>query len=82
MGSSISEEQVALLQQHCPTLRFLTVMLDGDDAGCKAANIVAAQLAKHWWARIAALPEGEEPDTTARGDLERLLGRRPGGEQG
>ena len=26
MGSSISEEQVALLSAHCPALRFLTIM--------------------------------------------------------
>ena len=55
MGTSISEEQIALLQQHCPSLRFLTVMLDGDDAGEKAGDIVCAALAKHWWVRIAAL---------------------------
>ena len=76
MGSSISEEQGALLQQHCPALRFLTVMLDGDEAGRKQADSVAVYLARHWWVRIAALQEGEEPDTLTQGELERLLGRR------
>ena len=28
MGGSISEEQVALLREHCPSLRFVTVCLD------------------------------------------------------
>jgi DNA primase len=55
MGSSLSNEQVALLRD-CPALRFVTVMLDGDEAGQKAGDIVAIQLAKHWWIRIVALP--------------------------
>lgn len=75
MGSSISEEQIALLQQHCPALRFVSVMLDGNEPGRKAAEIVAARLARHWWARIATLPDGEEPDTVAHDQLEQLLRR-------
>ena len=31
MGGSISEEQVALLLEHCPALRFVTVCLDADE---------------------------------------------------
>jgi DNA primase len=75
MGSSISESQVALLREHCPTLRFVSVMLDGDDAGRSAAPEVAARLAKHWWTRIVALPEGTQPDTVDIDVLEELLGR-------
>src|SRR5918995_1095178 len=33
MGSSMSEAQVALLREHCPALRLVSVMLDGDEAG-------------------------------------------------
>jgi DNA primase len=76
MGSSIAEEQVALLREHCPALRFVTVMLDGDEAGRKAGDIIAARLAKHWWTRTVALPDGTQPDTVAHGQLEHLLGRK------
>jgi DNA primase len=74
MGSSLSDEQVALLRD-CPALRFVTVMLDGDEAGQKAGDIIAAQLAKHWWTRIVALPDGTQPDTVEQSVLEQLLGR-------
>ena len=73
MGTSISEEQVVLLRAHCPVLRHITVMMDGDEAGREAAPEIAACLARHWWVRIAALPEGTEPDTVKRPELEKLL---------
>jgi DNA primase len=75
MGSSISDEQVALLREHCPALRYVSVMLDGDEAGRKAADSVAARLARHWWTHIAELPDGTQPDTVALDVLEKLLGR-------
>jgi DNA primase len=74
MGSSLSDEQVALLRD-CPALRFVTVMLDGDEAGQKAGDIITARLAKHWWTRTVALPDGMQPDTVETGVLEQLLGR-------
>jgi DNA primase len=45
MGSSMSDAQVALLREHCPELRHVTVMLDGDEAGRTAAEGVAVKLA-------------------------------------
>jgi DNA primase len=48
MGSSLSDEQVALLREHCPALRFVTVMLDGGEVGQKAVDIVTARLAMYW----------------------------------
>ncbi len=76
MGSSVSDEQVALLRAHCPRLRMLTVMLDGDEAGRKAAEMVAAKLAKHWWVKIATLPDGGQPDTVSETELLVALGRK------
>ncbi len=76
MGSSVSDEQLSLLRTHCPSLRFVTVCLDGDDAGRKASELVAAQLAKHWWVRIATLPDGMHPDTTLEAELLAALGRK------
>ena len=76
MGGSISEEQVALLREHCPHLKAVTVMLDGNEAGRKAAGAVALSLARHWWVRLAELPEGEQPDTASVPMLNVML-RRP-----
>jgi hypothetical protein len=50
-------------------------MLDGDEAGRKAADDVAVRLARHWWTRIVSLPDGGQPDTIDVGELEQLLGR-------
>jgi DNA primase len=77
MGSSISEEQVALLKEHCRELRHITVMLDGDAAGREAADKVAAALARDcpWWVRIVTLPEGLQPNTVPGEELLRLIGR-------
>ena len=75
MGTSISEEQVALLQAHCPALRFVTVMLDGDAPGREASQPVCAGLARHWWTRIMALPDGTQPDTVEEKELKAFVER-------
>jgi DNA primase len=75
MGSSLGEEQVSLMLEHCPRLSFVSVMLDGDEPGRKAGDMVAARLAQNWWCRIVHLGEGEEPDTVEPAELERRLGR-------
>jgi DNA primase len=50
-------------------------MLDGDDAGRKAGDTVAARLAQNWWTRIVHLADGDEPDTIKPAAPGRLLGR-------
>ena len=69
MGSSIAEEQVRLLEEHCSNLRFVTVMLDGDEPGREAAQKVAAQLAQSWWTRFAQLADGMQPDAVEDANL-------------
>ena len=76
MGSSISEEQVGLLRERCPNLAHVTVLMDGDDAGRKAAAAVAHALSRHWWTFTALLPEGTQPDTAAGHDLLAALRRK------
>jgi DNA primase len=76
MGSSMSEEQIVLLCEHCPALRAVTLLLDGDEAGRKAAETIAPRLCPHWWTRIVALPEGTQPDTVEPATLEQLLERK------
>jgi hypothetical protein len=63
------------LREHAPNLRHVTVLLDGDEPGRKAADTVAARLAQNWWCRIVHLADGEEPDTVDPALLERRLGR-------
>jgi DNA primase len=67
--------QVALLLEQCPNLRFVTVLLDGDPPGREAADAIATRLARYRWTRIAQLPDGAQPDTIDRAELEQLLGR-------
>jgi len=38
--------------------------------------VFPSRLCLHWWTRIAALPEGTQPDTVEPATLERLLGRK------
>jgi DNA primase len=75
MGSSISDAQIALLVHHCPNLRFVTVLLDGDEAGRKASELVAGKLAWYWPVRIGALPQDMQPDTTPLPALMHAIGR-------
>jgi hypothetical protein len=73
MGTALSEEQLALLRERCPHLKAVTILLDGDDAGRAATLSIVPRLARHWWTRIAELPEGAQPDTLPHEALVRLL---------
>jgi DNA primase len=76
MGTSISAQQLELLAN--ATARHITVMLDGDEAGRAASEEVAGAIANVAWSRIVHLPDGVQPDTIDRAQLERLLGRGHG----
>ena len=76
MGTSISIQQLELLAH--ANARHITVMLDGDDAGREAAEKVAGTIANVAWSRIVHLPDGAQPDTIDRAQLERMLGRGHG----
>jgi DNA primase len=73
MGTSISVHQLELLAH--ANARHVTVMLDGDKAGKEAAETVAGAIANVAWSRIVHLPDGAQPDTLDRAQLERMLGR-------
>lgn len=77
LGTALTDEQVELLRRLAPTV---TLCLDGDRAGRAAALkaiplLVAADLP----ARVACLPDGEDPDSFVRQHgpqgLEELLSR-------
>jgi DNA primase len=76
MGTSISVQQLELLAH--ANARHITVMLDGDEAGREAAEKVAGAIGNVAWSRIVHLPEGAQPDTIDRAQLERMLGRAKG----
>jgi DNA primase len=71
MGCSLSEEQEHLLVAH---FRQVVVMLDGDDAGGKAALEIAGRLVHKVWVRVVDLPDGRQPDQLSTEELQALLG--------
>lgn len=70
MGSSLSERQRQLL---CERFKGVTLFFDGDEAGRKATNNVAAFLVQHLWVRSASCPDGKQPDELAEVLLRDLL---------
>jgi DNA primase len=76
MGTSVSKAQLELLAH--TDARHVTVMLDGDEAGRAASEEVAGAIGNVAWSRIVHLPDGAQPDTIDRAQLERLLGRGEG----
>jgi DNA primase len=72
MGRSLSDEQIALL--HSAGVRYLTVLLDGDEPGRSGASTMMARLAREpFRVKFALLPEGTEPDTVEEAVLRELL---------
>ena len=67
MGWSVSPEQVALLCDR--GVRFLTLLLDGDDAGRRARERVVPDLAAAFFVRAPLLPDGQKPDTVPEAEL-------------
>ena len=61
MGSSISDEQVLLLQ--IAGVERVTLLMDGDEAGRNACEKVLPRLAAHLFTRVGELPDGLQPDT-------------------
>jgi DNA primase len=72
MGSSMSAAQVALLRE--AGVKFLTVLLDGDEAGRSATPSMMARLATEpFLVKFGLLPEGSQPDTVPETFLRELL---------
>jgi len=70
MGCSLSEQQETSLVEQ---FRHVAVMLDGDDAGRRAAVEIAAHLAQKVWVRVVEVPQGKQPDQLAIGEIRELL---------
>jgi DNA primase len=70
MGCSMSEGQENQLAAH---FRRVIVILDGDEAGQRAAAEIAGRLVRKTWVRVVELPDGKQPDELGPEDLQRLL---------
>ena len=71
MGSALSEQQERLLVERFKTI---TLFLDGDEAGRKAAEEIAVRLLRKVHVRILEPPDGKQPDQLDHEQLRRLLG--------
>jgi DNA primase len=70
MGTTCSAHQAELVVS--AGFKFVTVILDGDDAGRKAIPEVVTTLARKVYVRTIELPEGIKPDTMSVEYLDRL----------
>lgn len=61
MGTSVSPEQVELIKK--AGFRFVTLILDGDNAGKEATPEAVNILSHGVYVRVLELPEGVKPDT-------------------
>jgi len=71
MGWSASADQIALLRDR--GTRFITLLLDGDDAGRRGRERVLPDLAASFFARAPLLPDGQKPDTLGEAELRQLV---------
>ena len=71
MGWSISAEQVELLKQRGVT--FVTLLLDGDEAGYQARDRLLPEVASSFFVRAPKLPLGVKPDTLDEAELATLI---------
>ena len=71
MGTSISDEQVALLVE--AKTKMVTVLFDGDDAGQESADTVVVSLARRLFVRAASLPVDADPASAGKEDVLALV---------
>lgn len=69
LGTSLSDRQAELLSRR----QRVTLMMDGDPAGRRAANAAAGRLELTVDVRIVRLPAGKDPDDLADEELVRLV---------
>ena len=72
MGLTLSEVQEQLLRERFPQL---VLMLDGDQAGRRASQQLAARLKGKVLLSIAEVPSGRQPDQLSSEEIGRILRR-------
>lgn len=70
MGCSLSEKQEQLLLRQ---FRRVTLVLDGDEAGRKAADEIGRRLIRRVFVRVVDVSEGNQPDQLSEEQLGLLL---------
>jgi DNA primase len=73
MGCSLSEHQRAALLGR---FNRVTLMLDGDDAGRRAAERISRELVRDLFVRVIDMADGQQPDSLQPRELETLLSPR------
>jgi DNA primase len=71
MGWAVAEEQLALMRER--GVRFVMLLLDGDDTGRRARERVLPDLASEYFVRAPLLPDGQKPDTLPERALRELV---------
>jgi len=75
MGSALYERQRRLLSER---FRKIVLMLDGDQAGCRASATVAARLAGCCLLRVIELAGGLQPDQLSQRAIQQILTKEGG----
>jgi len=70
LGVSLSEVQEQLLVERFPRL---VLMLDGDEAGRRASQQLAARLKGKVSLSVVEVPSGRQPDQLSSAEMELLL---------
>ena len=70
LGVSLSEAQEKLLLER---FQKLVLMLDGDEAGRRASQQLAARLKGKVSLSVVEVPSGRQPDQLSREEMESLL---------
>ena len=70
LGTSCSPDQAELVR--ATGFKFVTLLLDGDEPGRKAAPDILMMLARQVYVRVIELPEGVKPDKMSGDYLDRL----------
>ena len=74
MGSSMSEEQEALILERVGKQGRVTLMFDGDEAGQTCTKEVTTRLIQKIHLRMIMLKEGQQPDNLTTMEIQDLLG--------
>jgi DNA primase len=72
MGSSFSQRQSELLRSH---FDHVTLMLDGDEPGRRATEVIAKSLASQLSVQQVELPSGVQPDQLSSAEINALFAR-------
>jgi DNA primase len=71
MGSTMSREQENILAMH---FKGIVLALDGDEVGRRSTDEITVRLARRAFVRVAAIPDGRQPDELPADELRKIFG--------